>query len=107
MTPDYWIGLFSLPAFAAAACIVWALLSSATWAWNKLHVRLLAKVSLPANPVRVRLRGTPAPEPRPKYEDAANKIRDALLRSPRLYSALGLGWYVVLVRDIKETEEME
>lgn len=93
---DFWLGLAVIPALLAVGLILWILYSFATWCWEKIHVALLSKVELAKNRVN------PFGEDKdPEFLDSANLIRDALLKSPRVRIARGLGWYVLIVRDHK------
>lgn len=100
----YWIGLLAFPVAVLAWLGVRTLYALGTHVWAKWHTAIIQRVRLRPNPVRIQLRGTPAPPPRAKYEDSANKIRDALIRSPRALFLFGLGWYVVIGREAKDEE---
>jgi hypothetical protein len=104
---EFWAGLLALPALAAAVLVLWALYAFASQAWERLHVRLMERIAIAPNLNSVYPFTKAPPAPRPKYEDGANKIRDALLASPRFYSAHGLGWIVLLVRDSKRAPESD
>jgi hypothetical protein len=103
---DFWVGLLAIPILAAALLVLWLLFTLASNAWDALHRSMLLKTDLKSNTPVLRFRSDPAPEPRPKYEDAANHLRNALLRSPRLYTLKGLGWVLILARDAKNEPEM-
>lgn len=96
MTADFWFGLAALP--VASLCVAagaWAVLG-ARRAWLKTHEALLfQRVKLAKD--RVNPFG-PKPDG-PTYEKAANRLRDALLETPRLIAFGGLGWRIFIVRD--------
>lgn len=101
MDAEFWIGIAVLPLGVVAFILLRLLYAWSTTLWGKLHLRLIQRIELPQNPVTFTFRGE---EPKPKrveYEDAANKMRDAMLLSPRILTFFGLGWYVVAGRDIR------
>lgn len=105
MSEQFWIGIATIPALVIAALLLKVLYALSTKIWDKLHVRMITTAKIAANPVTVRFRGDPEPETKhPKYEKSANRMRDALLTSPKFYSFFGLGWYVIVGRDIKDAE---
>lgn len=107
MTEYAW-GIMTLPlalgALALAAGITWLLIAVARHLWAKTHYALMDTVKLRRNLARIRLNGEPEDD-RPEYLDAANKFRDALLESPRMYTLGGLGWRLVLVRESRSDED--
>jgi hypothetical protein len=104
MSGEFWAGVLTIPILAAAWFLISWLHAKAQRAWVSAHQRLISKIDLRENPRAIRFRGDPAPEPRPKYEDTANRMRDALLQSPRLYSGYGLGWMLIICRDYREAK---
>lgn len=105
MSIDFLMGLALIPALFGLFIALKVLYALSTKAWWKLHVRMITTVPMKANPIAVRFRGDPAPETSyPKYEKSANRMRDALLTSPKFYSFFGLGWYIIVGRDIKDAE---
>lgn len=93
-----------------AAGLAWLLVAVARHLWAKTHLWLMETFKLRTNHVRIRLKGEPEDD-RPEYLEAANKFRDALLESPRMYTLAGLGWRLVFVREMRtdtvaETDEV-
>jgi hypothetical protein len=110
MTTAFWLGLAVLPAAALVFALAAWLLIAARKAWHSIHGHLLYnRVTLAADPRSVfnapwrrdRIQGR-AEEP--TYEHAANRIRDALLQSPRLHVFIGLGWQIAIVRDYRDPD---
>jgi hypothetical protein len=107
MSGEFWVGMALIPTAFVVYLALKTLYALTTKAWYKLHVRLLTKVDMKANPVAIRFRGTPPEPKRPKYEDSANYMRDALLTSPRFWLFNGLGWFIIVGRDSKAKPEMQ
>jgi hypothetical protein len=97
----FWLGLLAVPALLASILVLWILYSLATKAWSKLHTALLYKINLAKD---ANAFGQPHDKPH-TYEKSANKIRDALLASPRFHTLTGLGWMIVFIRDSKTEKD--
>ena len=98
VSESFWAGLLVIPAIAIVGAVVIVLLALARKAWASIDSAVIARTDLAPNRVNPMRRG---PDGRPKYLRSANVVRDALLKSPRLYSARGFGWMVVLVKNGK------
>jgi len=103
--PDFWIGVAVIPAGLLAVLVIgwliWA--SRRTWShvWSAAHIKLISRIDLQPSPML--LNATGDPEKDSPYAHAADVMRAAVLRTPRLYRITGLGWIVFAVRDYKET----
>ena len=101
MTAQFWLGLLALPLLAVALLAVWLLYGLVLRAWEKLHMKFAYSVDLDKD-----LREFGDTEDTPDtYERSANRFRDKLLQSPRLYGFYGLGWCLFLVRDVRKDPE--
>lgn len=108
MSADFWIGLAALPTLAIVLAASAWLLVGARKAWHAIHTRLLwQRVELRADPRPVHL----APWNKtkgdresyePTYEREADRIRDALVRVPRMRLIAGFGWYIAIIRDFTD-----
>jgi hypothetical protein len=94
---EFWIGLGIIPGLVVVYIAFGWLLTASRAVWKAFDYRMLGRVVLAkrVNPF--------SSEPKP-YEWAANRLRDALLESPRLYTARGFGWMVFLVRNVKDDD---
>lgn len=100
MHEHFWVGLAVGPAILVVYIALIAAAIAVRRAWKRLHWRAIERVDLAKNRKRLFLRGQPDPDAdKPEYLDAANKVRDALVVSPRLHTVSGFGWIVMLVRD--------
>lgn len=102
----YWWGVLSpfilIAALGLLFGLVYLLATAGHWLWMQAHEKMIQRVKLRINAVSNPYEDA---DERPDYEDSANKFRDALLDSPRLYSVAGLGWRIMLVREYKEKSE--
>ena len=106
---DYVWGIFTpfiaIGGLALALGAAWLLVAAARILWSKVDYAFMSKVTLRRNRVALRFKGEPEDD-RPEYLEAANKFRDALLQSPKVYTLLGFSWRILIVREIHdETEE--
>lgn len=97
---DYWLGMATIPALLVFAAAVYAAWAGATRLWSKWHIALLNRVDLARNPYRFNAEGDG-----PEYIESANKVRDALLKSPRFWQIAGFGFILLIVRDWKEKSD--
>ncbi|MDF2895716.1 MAG: hypothetical protein K0Q46_2502 [Rhodococcus erythropolis] len=99
---EFWAGVLVLPVAAVVGGLGFWLLVGARRAWVKTHEALLfQRVKLAKdriNPFGPKPDGT-------TYEKAANRLRDALLETPRLLAFGGLGWRIFVVRDSKANDD--
>jgi hypothetical protein len=103
MSGAFWLGYFTVPLLLLGICLVWGAYSIASNLWNKIHVAWCVKVPLAKDKARVDIvDGKLEIDSSDSYVTSANLIRDALLESPKLYSMHGLGWRIMLVRDIRD-----
>lgn len=86
---------------ALALGLAYLLVALARHLWAKTHYALMDSVDIAPNRQNP-YRG--AAQDKPEYLDSANKIRDALLESPRMYTVAGLGWRAVIVRETTTKE---
>lgn len=96
--PEFWIGLAVIPALAATFLLLQVLYAVSTWAWRRLHMAMLARIDLAPDPFDLK-----NPDKGVTHRKAANRVRNALLESPRLFTFHGFGWLILLVRDSKST----
>lgn len=105
---DYVWGILTpflaLGGLALAVGVAWLLIAVARHLWAKTHYALMDTVKLRPNLARIQFKGEPEDD-RPEYLDAANKFRDALLQSPRMYTLGGLGWRLVFVRESRTDDD--
>lgn len=96
----------ALGGLALAAGAAWFLIAAARHLWGQAHYALMGVTKLRPNRARAIFKGEPEDD-RPEYLDAANRFRDALLQSPRMYTVAGLGWRAVLVRETRDADNDE
>lgn len=111
MGASFWIGLVVIPSIAVIVAGSAWLIVGARKAWHSIHDHLLYQpVKLRADPTPVEFapwnqRAGTKVKPRPTYELEANRIRDALVKVPKMHTFAGFGWYIAVIRDFKEGGE--
>lgn len=100
MTEGFWLGVAVLPLAAVVVCLIWAVFGAASWAWSKLHRSLIVKVQLKPDPISFEQLDDGDYEDR--HTIAANRFRDALVASPKLWVFSGLGFAVCVARESRE-----
>lgn len=97
MIEGFWLGVAALPIAAAAICLGWVAFGVTSWAWSKLHQSLVVKVRLQPDPIS--FEQLEDGDFQDRHAALANKFRDALLASPKLWVFSGLGFSVCVVRE--------
>lgn len=82
----YWLGVLTPIVVVGAALCLWSLFSLSLSLWSKVHFSLSPLVDLP---------------PDKDGEEVANILKTAIMRSGRAYHFFGLGWNLILVREIR------
>lgn len=91
---EFWVGVLVLPAILAAFGALWALWLLINLLNNKVNELLVTKIEVKPygkNPFRE--------GPHDPYEQSAERLKQAVKRSPKLYMFHALGWRVFVVRD--------
>lgn len=94
----FWLGVLTPFAIFIGIAVVGLLAAALIWAWSRIDKSLWYRVDLKKNLADFDPNGG-APKNQVEYMDAANKIRDALLKSPRFYNLHAFGWVIVFVRN--------
>ena len=101
---EYWMGVVTPFACIGGLALLlgtgYLLYRLAEWLNERTHTRFMEKIKIARN-----LADPFGQKPeRPKFFDKATHLRDALLRSPKMWMVRTLGFCVLIVRDF-ETEE--
>jgi len=107
---SFWWGVLTpfiaIGGLALAIGAGYLLVAAARHLWGKTHYTLMGKTVLRKNLAVYKPFGDDGTEEeKPKYLDAANTFRDALLKSPTVYTTAALGWRLLLVRDVREKRD--
>lgn len=113
MGASFWIGVAVIPAVAVIVAGAAWLAVGARKAWHSIHDHLLyQRVNLRADPLPVmaapwnqRKTGKYV-KPQPTYEREADRIRDALVKVPRMHTFAGFGWYIAVIRDFEAGDDV-
>lgn len=97
---EYWLGVLTPFIVIGGIGLLALVFALVVWLWSRIDWHLMARTDLAPD---LRSFNDPADKPR-THVTAANKIPNALLESPRLYSIYGLGWIVVLVRNSRQKD---
>lgn len=102
---DYWLGVLTpfalIGGLALALALSWLMLSAADWFRSRLNESFVERISLPTHACDLyTVDGFEHPN-----LTAANKLRDAVLASPRLHLINLPGWRVFVARDYRELKE--
>lgn len=99
---DYWLGVITpfalIAGLALVAATAYLLFRLGDWLNSKTHAHLVEKITVARNladPFGMKAA-------RPEYYDKATKLRDALLKSPRMWLLRGFGLVILIVRDFEE-----
>lgn len=84
-------------ALVVVAVIGYLLLALGRILWNRVDVAMMERITLADNRVNPFVKDTRHPK-----EDSANKLRDALMESPKLTVLRGFGRVVIIARNTKE-----
>lgn len=99
MAEQFWIGVGVFPAAVLIYVALGWLLVASRRVWAKVHDRMMEVINV---------QGTLdvfGPDDQNEYEDAAEIIKQGIMKSPKVYTIIGLGWIVAIVRDAKAKED--
>ncbi|TDP92340.1 hypothetical protein EDF62_1546 [Leucobacter luti] len=101
--PEYWLGVITpfavLAGLALTGALGYLMFRLGDWLGQQTHYHFVETINLEKN------RRNPLEQSdRPEFQDSADKLRDALLVSPKLRMLRAFGRIVLIARDYEKKE---
>lgn len=100
---DYWLGVLTpfalIGGLALALAVSYALIRLGDWLRSVTHNALIVNIR-----IRKNMPNWSGGERNPQHYDQATKLRDALLKSPRMLMIRAFGRMVLIVREYREID---
>lgn len=98
---QFWWGMALVPVLVLVYIGLGWLYVLSSRLWRKLHVHGMKKITLARSPIEFRISGD-IEGPKEPYRESAERLVSSLSRFPSFRIFRGLGWFVVVGRDVKE-----